>query len=163
MRRIRKSTIGRMMGLYLFFTALLAATFLVMPFSVEAESSVPVIIVGAVFWAGFLFSVIFLILTLVMYKKWHKREHGDEIPKKRLPGVLRFFRNIYASLADGVFIASTISFIVLMFTRYDGAYVVYVLLFLMIVSFSLHSILNGNIYNEIKNKKQKLKGEKSYE
>ncbi|MBE6801974.1 MAG: hypothetical protein E7530_03725 [Ruminococcaceae bacterium] len=161
MKPVRKRTIRLMMGLYVFFTFLLGATFPVMPFSAVAQSNIPVIVVGAVFWVGFLFSLLFLVLTLVKYKKWRKQDNGDELPKKKLPGVLRFFRSTYASIADGVFLASTISFVVLMFTKYSNAYVVYILLFLMIVSFSLHSILNGNIYNEIKNKK--LKGRKRYE
>lgn len=153
MRKVRKPAIRFLMGLYVFFTFVLGATFPAMPFSVKAQTNTPVVVVGITFWVGLLFSLLFLVLTLVKYKKWHKQEHGDEIPEKRLPGVLRFFINTKASIADGVFLASTISFIVLMFTKYSNAYVVYILLFLMIVSFSLHSILNGSIYNEIKKKK----------
>ncbi len=155
MKKVKKQTIRLMMGLYMFFTFLLGATFPAMPFSAQAQTNTPVVVVGTVFWVGFLFSLLFLVLTLVKYKKWHKQEHGDEIPVKRIPGVLRFFRSIRASVADGVFLASTISFIVLMFTRYSNSYVVYILLFLMIVSFSLHSILNGNIYNQIKKKNKR--------
>ncbi len=153
MKRVKKSAIKPLMLMYVAFTVLLGATFPAMPFAAMAQSNKPVIIVGALFWTGFLFSILFLGLTIVKYKKWHKQEHGDEIPRKRLPGVLRFFRSTKASIADGVFLASTSSFIVLMFTSYSNSYAVYILLFLMIVSFSLHSILNGSIYNEIKKQK----------
>ena len=159
MKRIKKSSIRRLMSLYLFFTVLLGASFLAMPFSVQAQSNIPVIIVGSAFWAGLLFGLVFLVLMLLKYKRWHKQEHGDEIPKRKIPGVLRFFKNMYASIADGVFLASVISFIALMFTKYNNAYVIYVLLFLMIVSFGLHGVLNGNIYNEIKRKNKR--GEKT--
>lgn len=158
MRRIKKSSVRILLSLYMLFVIITAATFPIMPFSSQATARAPVIAVGLTFWIGTVFSLIFLVLTFVKYKKWNLQEHGDEIPRKTLPGVIKFFSSTPAAVADGVFIASLISFIVLQFTKYSGTYAGFILLFLIIVSFNLHSILNGKIYKEIKKKTKR--GEK---
>lgn len=105
---------------------------------------------GAVFWLFLILGyVTFFVLSKhrKVYEKTkekaerseHRRDVGSRSSKRPLPGILRFFSNRYAAVAD---LAMGIS-IILLFVLRNNQIATIIIVSILVLSVHLHGILNG--------------------
>ena len=102
---------------------------------------------GACFWAFLLLGIAAIIVLTVRRREWINI--NNKIIKKRI-GVISFFRNVPALIADIIFISSLIAFVVASIVTNMYGEICFVLLSIVVFSFCMHCILNGKIYHHIK-------------
>lgn len=152
MSRIRKITI-------LFWSCvasifIMSASFLLMPFSAEKGRLISVLI-GLMFW---IFAIVGYVLIGIASRE---QKHFFEMYKEKIknpnrkPGIIMFFSNIPAVVADTAMICAVILLIITQFTKLKGTYFIYVMLFVLNFSLHMHCLFNGKIYlmTKIKSKR----------
>lgn len=95
--------------------------------------------VGGLFWGGLLVGLIMMAILSSWIKKFFQK-------KRKLPGILCFFRNKQAKGCDCAMLMIIVLFIVSQ--RSLGLYhwISIILLSCMLMSIYMHSVLNGKIY-----------------
>lgn len=108
--------------------------------------------VGALFWVGILCGIVFLVLTGKQRKQIETvlREKGGQAPEKAPLGVVSFFRNRAALIADIIFFLAVIAFVLLFVFQIHNAWAVIAALEILFLSFVMHCFLNGKNYKYIK-------------
>lgn len=128
--------------LSLVFTFLFAVSFLIMPIgskiSLNQGKNGVLFFSGTVFWA----SLIGLIVSLVFLTSCRKRYFAAKgIDESKRPAFITFFSSKIAKIIDLIALALIISLIV--FLIFLDNYVVYVFIFLTILGFAAHCVING--------------------
>ena len=118
-------------GLFLFFTAFVKTD----SFGIEKLISVTV---AAAFWLSAIAGYIFLFLSYKIIKK-------DD--KKRKLGIISIFTNRYAFYCDIILFISVFATVVLSIFDFQNAIVYTALISVIYLSFNLHCILNGRVFN----------------
>ncbi len=133
---------------------LMSATILIMPFAAEwgEQNRAIVVLVGILFWVTTIGGYTLLGLAGLERKKHIKQ---NKISNDARIGIVTFFANRPAMVADITMILSLLLFIGLNFTIYKNDYIAYVLLFLFLASVNMHGLFNGRIYKLLKNTKEK--------
>lgn len=142
---------------------IMSASFLLMPVAVNTtrHNQISVILVGMMFWIFALGGYVLLILANHERKQFavkHKEELNEQ---NRRPGIIMFFSNIPAVVADTAIVCAVILLIIAQFTKLKNTYFIYVMLFVLNFSLHMHCLFNGKIYliTKIKGKR----GEKAYD
>ncbi len=149
-------SINKIKKLFWFAVAILtvmSATILVMPFSANINDRRAVVAVGLTFWVSAIVGYTLLIFANRERKKFIFNKLDRDFSMNFKIGILSFFSNIPASVADAMLIGSSFAFIVIRFTNWQSEYISYVLLFILFLSFNMHCIFNGRIYKIIKYKR----------
>lgn len=143
--------------------ALMSVSFLLMPLDIMLNlknSSFINIVIGILFWITLIIGVIGQIVLSFLIKK------AAYIKQNKRFGIITFFSNKYAVIFDLVFIVALIGFIIAAIATKLLGYSCYVFLALVVFSFTMHCIFNGNSYKVIKNLdklKSESKGEENNE
>lgn len=128
--------------LSLIFTFLFAGSFLIMPagsrISLNQGKNGVLFFAGTLFWISLLGIIISLIVLRVKRKRFNS-ENG--IVESKLPALITFFSSKPAVIIDLLSIALIIALIVTLFLS-DG-FIVYILIFLTIIGFAAHCVING--------------------
>lgn len=133
-------------GCFFFMSAMI----LIMPVIESNEKAI--IPVGLAFWFFAISGYILLIVANVEFK----RISGNLRKNKRsLPGIISFFSNKIAMIADIAVIISIVAFVIICITELRFKYIAFVTLFLLIFSLHMHCLFNGRIYKLIKNEKER--------
>ncbi len=108
-------------------------------------------ILAGVFWASFMGEFILIYCAEQIRKKLEQKREHKKVRRRTLPGVFCFFTSRLAMIADMVCLLSVI--LLLLFSCFEIGHSFALLLFFafFLLSFHLHSILNGKIYRCIKN------------
>lgn len=126
---------------------LFAASFLLMPaansISLNEGKNGFLYTVGAIFWFTLVASQILTLIVALL-----RRKNGEKGRTKRLPGLFSFFSNKEAKIADILAAIFIVAFIVCIFAT--DSYLIYVFLFLSVLSVEAHCVLNGKNYIYIK-------------
>ena len=142
-----KNTEAVVLCISLVFYLVMSLTFLFMPLEEETFFS------GYVFWAGLLGGIVTQILLNAQRKAFFRRNHiSYKNSKKSRVGILRFFANRPAMIADIVCGAALLGTVVSMIVTKGYGYVCYVFISLTVFSFILHCIFNGRNFDFILNK-----------
>ena len=129
---------------------MMSAMILIMPVIESNEKAI--IPIGLVFWFFAISGYILLIVANVEFK----RISGNLRKNKRsLPGIISFFSNKIAMIADIAVIISIVAFVIICITELRFKYIAFVVLFLLIFSLHMHCLFNGRIYKLIKNEKER--------
>lgn len=110
------------------------------------------IIVGSCFWLFLILGVITQIVLSKHYKIVFGKKQTKEDKQPKL-GLISFFKNGFATLADLLMAISLIGLIVSMILSNSSGYICYIFLALLAFSFCMHCILNGKIYYQIQKQK----------
>ena len=131
---------------------IMSATVLVMPFAVDVgnQNRFAVVAIGLVFWVSAITGYVCIIAANNVRKKIMSLMSGSYSSLKGRPGIVTFFSNVYATVADTVMILSFITFILINLTETKDTYIAYIFLFLLIFSIHMHSLFNGKIFKVIK-------------
>ncbi len=139
--------------LAIIFLSIHAATFLLMPLASEyadVTHRISLIALGSTFWAAMLAGYVFLLIANVHRRQFaRKKLNGDYRMNSRI-GVLTFFANTPAIVADIILFVSIAVFGAMLLFKATENYGTFVMLFLLDLSMNLHCILNGRIYKTTK-------------
>ena len=135
----------RMLIPYVAFLAIWSIAILLMPFaSMKKEATqIPMFISGGGFWIGLIGTV----AVAVMINNARKRSDrlGKKRPEMKQLGLISFFKNREAKIADIVMFVSIICFIVTRICT-DNIYWLFIFLASFVFSFGMHCMLNGKNY-----------------
>lgn len=153
MKNVRK--IKRLFWLAVSSLFLMSGTILFMPIASKAgeNNRQVLLLIGTVFWISAIAGYTMLLLANSERKWFLKNKVGIDNKMNCLPGIITFFTNVPATIADVVAILSFVLMVIINFTdrRYD--YISYVLLFLLVLSLNMHCLFNGRIYKTTKFKR----------
>lgn len=140
-------------------SALLAVSFLLMPFGDSTESglmSAYSIIIGIVFWISAIGLVVVQTVLSCQKKKWYCANRIRESRFKKRSGAFSFFENAYAKRADICLAVSVIGLIVSVVLTDGVAYICYVFTATTVFFLIIHCLLNGKNYYWFKNAEKML-------
>ena len=107
----------------------------------EATNKVLRLVFPIVFWLGLIAEQVFI------WKANSLRKHFEATGKKRgikmNPGIISILQTEAGAIADIVFAISLVVFVILMATGVGEKAIQYIFIFLLVLSFRLHCILNG--------------------
>lgn len=155
----RKQVDSIWMGISILFFLLLAISFLLMPLGGESPTdniSVYTLIAGLVFWISIIMGIVTQCVLSHRRKTWYVIHRIRKVRSTQKVGLISFFKNAYAVVADVAMIASLIGLIFAMIVTKGTGYICYVLVSLFVFSFSMHCILNGKIYYHVINQNKML-------
>lgn len=130
---------------------MMSAMILIMPIIENNEKAI--IPVGLAFWFFAISGYILLIVANVEFKRIGGNLHKNN--KNSLPGIISFFSNKIAMIADITAIVSAIAFVIICITELRFKYIAFIVLFFVIFSLHMHCLFNGRIYKLIKNEKER--------
>lgn len=151
---------------YVWFTvsvvsfALLSVSFLLMSSdNGDTENGLPAIALtaGVMFWASLVIGISAFVILSRRRKNWFA---VNKIRKSRFShkaGAFSFFKNLYGAVADVIAAISVIGLVISVIMTDATGFACYVFVSLLVFSFSMHCIFNGNIYNYIFNRETILK------
>ena len=134
-----------MLILYVTFLMLLAVAFLLMPIASAQKDTTKILTVisGGFFWIGLVGTIVMAIKIDKTRKRSGKLR--DKKSKVKQIGLLSFFKNKEAKIADIAMFASIICFIVARICT-DNLYWLFTFLATFVFSFGMHCMLNGKNY-----------------
>ncbi len=135
--------IKRLLVLYIVFLSVLSVAFVIMPIASAQKdlSQIPLMISGAFLWGGSIGTVV----SALKFNKAVKKIDKPKDKKKNQLGLICFFKNKEAKIADIAMFISIICFIVVKICR-GNLYLQFVLLAMFVFSFGMHCMLNGKNY-----------------
>lgn len=108
------------------------------------------VIASIVFWVML---IIGILVQIMLYISMRESIKSDFATKKRKIGLICFFSNRYAAVADLLMIVSMIILIISFILTDASNYFNYIILSVFVFSFSMHCVLNGRkFYYMIHNK-----------
>jgi len=127
---------------YTRFLALWSLSFVPMPLVVKPENTQTALLIflGACFWIGCIGTVLSAIRII-------KCKEPEETKKRSLPGILRFFQNRPASIADAAMLISLVAFLLVGNT--EALIVPFLTCAVFVFSFGMHCVLNGSFYEAL--------------
>lgn len=137
------------------FLFLMSASILIMPMAVRMaeEDGIMDVLIGCVFWISAIAGYTLLAIANSERRWFIKYKTDGDIKMGCFPGIISFFTNVPATVADVTMIASCLLFAIISSTSHGNDYVSYVLLFLLVFSLHMHCLFNGRIYKSTKFKR----------
>lgn len=147
------------------FFFLNASTILAMPGTVEISrqtgKQLCLILLGLAFWVTLILAFVFTFIANRERRYFVIHKANGNLSMGRWIGLLSFFSNVPASVADSVMIASFVLLVILYCAKATNMYVTFVMLALFVFSFNMHAMLNGRIY--LSTKFKRVRREKNHE
>lgn len=148
-----------LLGVSIFFFFSLAVSFTLM--SIESETplehiSIVEIIVGLMFWISLIMGIVTQCILARRRKKWYALHGVRKNGLSQRVGIISFFKNIYATVADITTIISFIGLVIALTVTHGIGHVCYVLISVFVFFFSMHCILNGKNYYYVVNQSKLL-------
>lgn len=107
-------------------------------------------ILATLFWICIIIEGVF-VYRATQERKWMEQKcFRSRALKYSQPGVISFFRNIEASIADVMLFVSAILVVILAWTQIKTVWMIMVGISILFLSFNLHCILNGKNYRYLK-------------
>lgn len=105
------------------------------------------ILTGLIFWLGLISGTILYVFFSKECKKWYENNKGNkDIYKEKKIGLISFFSNRAALVADICLIISILLFAMLMIFTDRTSYICFISIMLLVFFFSMHCILNGKSF-----------------
>ncbi len=159
-------SINRIKQLFWFatiFLLLMAGSILIMPMATKVgeEDRTVLLLSGLVFWISCIAGYTLLFMANKERKYFIRRKLDGDISMGCRSGIITFFDNVPATIADVAMIASFLLFVGIYFTELKYEYISYVLLSILVFSLNMHCLFNGRIYKATKYKRTRR--DRSYE
>lgn len=146
-------------GLWILFFFSLAASFLLMPLNGTSQVgniSLYTLISGLMFWISIVMIIVIQRVLNYRRRRWYVINRIRKARSLRKNGLISFFQNIPAIIADIAMILSFIGLIVAMIATQGTGYICFVFISVFVFSFCMHCALNGKIYHHIINQDELL-------
>lgn len=147
------------LGLSIFFFLMFSVSFLLMPLGSETPTeniSAYTMVAGLMFWISIIMGIVTQCVLAHRRRSWYVIHRIRKVRATQKFGVISFFKNSYATVADAVTILSLIGLVIAMIATQGTGYICYVLVSLFVFSFSMHCILNGKVFYHIINQNKML-------
>lgn len=147
------------LGLSIFFFLMFAVSFLLMPLGSETPTegiSAYTMVAGLMFWISIIMGIVTQCVLAHRRRSWYVIHRIRKVRATQKIGLVSFFKNSYATVADVVTILSLIGLVIAMIATKGTGYICYVLVSLFVFSFSMHCILNGKVFYHIINQNKML-------
>lgn len=135
---------------------LMSASFLIMPldaYNENIKTSTLNMVSGLCFWVFLIIGCILQGVLAHYRKKWCSRYRmSKEVEKKSGRGVVSFFKNSSAIVADITFLLGIVCVAIAMVLTESKGYICYVFIAVTVFSFCMHCIFNGKNYYFVTNK-----------
>ncbi len=134
---------------------LLSISFLLMPIESKSTTesiSVISLISGVLFWLSIICGIVTQVALSNRSKVWLASNKIRRNNIKRRLGIVSFFQNRFAVVADITMIIGLVGLIISVLMTNGIGYACYIFLALFVFSFSMHCILNGKTFYVITNK-----------
>lgn len=151
---IKNKSSGELLRLTLICSLVSSLAVLLIPILGGAEK-LRAVIVPIIFWAG-------LIAEQIMFRFFAKSIYNEK-GKRELPGAVSFFKTEEGRKTDIVLIISLVLLILFTVIQKRESIIQYILIFIVILSFRLHSVFNGKYCRLWKKKGKKAKVERKDE
>lgn len=155
----RKSVDTIWLGLSIFFFLMFSVSFLLMPLGSESPTeniSAYTMVAGLMFWISIIMGIATQCVLAHRRRSWYVIHRIRKVRATQKVGLISFFKNSYATVADAVTILSLIGLVIAMIATQGTGYICYVLVSLFVFSFSMHCILNGKVFYHIINQNKML-------
>ena len=155
----RKQVDSIWLGFSIFFFLMLSVSFLLMPFGSDTpvEGISPyTLVAGLMFWISVIMGIATQCVLAYRRRDWYAIHRIRKARSSQKIGLLSFFKNFYAIIADVVATISLIGLVISMIETQGTGYVCYVFVSLFVFSFSMHCILNGKVFYHITNQNKML-------
>lgn len=107
-------------------------------------------ILATIFWISILVECVFVHLS-TQERRWiERKEYRSKVLKYSQPGVVSFFKNPEATVADVILFITATLVVILMWTRVKNGWMVMADISILFLSFNLHCVLNGKNYRYLK-------------
>ncbi len=126
-------------------------TILIMPLSNMLDGrkqKIVLLAVGSLFWFSFFFGYLFLFLAKGMNRKLTKSQKKDE-KENRLKKVSFYSFDMPTAIADTCFLTGWLVLFLLKLANQTTGYVIYIDLFIIVLSFHAHLLLSGSLYKKV--------------
>lgn len=134
-----------------------AVSYLLMPASMRAfrngESKEALLLVGGTFWFPLLLGYILIFFANLERKAFIRARLDGDISMQRRMGIVTFFSNIPAVIADTALLAGCTALIIIYFCGAESRYITYIILEIISFSLNMHGLFNGRIYRITKYKR----------
>ncbi len=131
---------------------LMSASFLVMPFDYKTTGIEAMDFLGGImFWMFLILGIASQIILAQKRKNWFIKNHVRRFKGKSKIGIVAFFQNLPAIIADCMVILSVLGLTISAIVTDGTGYVCYIFVSSLVFSFSMHCIFNGKIYNFLAN------------
>lgn len=150
----RKQVDSIWLGFSIIFFLMLSVSFLLMPLGNEASTesiSLYTLIAGLMFWISIIMGIITQCVLAYRRKNWQAIHRIKKARVAQRIGLISFFKNSYAAIADAATILSLIGLVIVMIATQGSGYICYVCISLFVFSFSMHCILNGKVFYYVVN------------
>lgn len=147
------------LGLSIFFFLMFSVSFLLMPLGSETPTeniSAYTMVAGLMFWISIIMGIVTQCVLAHRRRSWYVIHRIRKVSATQKVGLISFFKNSYAIVADVVTILSLIGLVIAMIATQGTGYICYVLVSLFVFSFSMHCILNGKVFYHIINQNKML-------
>ncbi len=137
------------LGISIFGFLAMSVSFVLMPLesAIQVNNvSIYVLIAGLVFWVSLVIGIVGQAMLTWRRNRWHKKNPKKRCRLQRRIGLITFFSNFLALIADVLCGISLIALIVLLMVTNGAGFICYILLALFTFAFSMHCILNGKNY-----------------
>lgn len=155
----RKKTDVIWLALSIFFFTALAVSFLLMPLGGDRLTdsiSGYALAAGVMFWISVIMGIVTQCVLSYRRKAWYGIHHIRKGRTSHKIGVISFFKNVPAIVADIVAALSLIGLVIVMVVTNGTGYICYISVSLFVLSFSMHCIFNGKIYHYVVNQNKIL-------
>lgn len=139
-----------------------AVSFLLMPLGEEAlngQISNYAFIAGLMFWISMAVLLVTQCVLAFRRRAWCKTHRNKRASVTQRIGLISFFKNKFAMVADVVMLLSLIGLVVVLILTQGIGYVCYVFVSLFVFSFGMHCILNGKVFYCVKNRDKATQAE----
>ena len=145
------------------FQFLMSASILLMPMATKIgqQDGKIKLLLGLVFWLSAIAGYALVVMANSERKRLINQKIDGNVKTNHRLGIVSFFTNAPATVADVIMIISLLLFVVVNFTKWKYEYISYIILFVFIFSLHMHCMFNGIIYKAIKIKRTRR--ESSYE
>lgn len=136
-----------------------SVSFLLMPLGSETPTesiSAYTMVAGLMFWISIIMGIVTQCVLAYRRRDWYAIHRIRKARSTQKIGLLSFFKNFYAIIADVVATISLIGLVISMIVTQGTGYVCYVFVSLFVFSFSMHCILNGKVFYHITNQNKML-------
>lgn len=116
----------------------------------DSNSFLNAYLVGVLFWVGLVAGVLTFICA---WKSVKDEDEYQSIKKRTHPGAVSFFKTSCSIISDAVFICIFIVIILGIFVLKFPEIISLVLIFVFLITFCLHFLLNGRVFRYLSDKK----------
>ena len=145
----------RLLLLFVLFNFIFAGSIVVLPLVLLSDETMPPLrcLIGALFWIGLIGLV--AVVILINYKRRQSRGFKSVKNGKKKIGLINFFQNNYATVADVLMFISLLAVIILEWVARIQSIAISVF-GVFIFSFNMHCLLNGIYYEYLKHNDRRV-------